>query len=39
MIDMPSALKKRLDVLVEWALTSLQTEIPGFKFTPAQNRE
>jgi hypothetical protein len=25
MIDMPSALKKRLDVLVEWALTGLQT--------------
>jgi hypothetical protein len=39
MIDMPSALKKRLDVLVEWALTGLQTEIPGFKFTAAQDRE
>jgi hypothetical protein len=39
MIDIPSALKKRLDVLIEWALTGLQTEIPSFKFTPAQNRE
>jgi hypothetical protein len=39
MLDMPSALKKRLDVLVEWALTGLQTEIPGFKFTTAQDRE
>jgi hypothetical protein len=39
MIDMPSALKKRLDVLVEWALTGLQTELPGFTFTTAQDRE
>jgi hypothetical protein len=39
MIDMPSALKKRLDVLTEWALTGLQTEIPGFTFTTAQDRE
>jgi hypothetical protein len=39
MIDLPSALKKRLDVLIEWALTGLQTEIPGFTFPSAQDRE